>query len=173
MPITLARSEPTRLDWHAHASRAAATQGVGPSASACDASFLALQSAYRAAGGLVRGDDLAVRLGLAGRGGYVDLARRIVVGELFSFHWHDSFWLPMFQFDPLALTLREAPRRVLDELRGGFDGWDLAHWHVQANEALGGQRPLDLLDTDLPAVLTAARACVRQRTDRCVRFGPR
>jgi uncharacterized protein (DUF2384 family) len=77
---------------------------------------------------------------------------------LFSFRWHDSFWLPMFQFDAESLTMREAPRRVLDELHGVFDGWDMAQWHVRAHDDLHGQRPLDLLDTDLAAVLAAARA---------------
>jgi hypothetical protein len=131
----------------------AAAEPVG-----CDAAFVSLQEAYRDSGGIARGDHLAARLGLAGRGGYVDLARRIVAEQLFSFRWNDNFWLPMFQFDPVSLTLREAPRRVLDELHGVFDGWDMAHWHVRANDELGGQRPLDLLDTELAAVLAAARA---------------
>ena len=35
---------------------------------------------------------------------------------------------------------------------------DIAHWYVRANDTLAGRRPIDLLDTGLPAVLTAARA---------------
>lgn len=123
-----------------------------------DADFVALQEAYRSAGGIGCGESMALRMSLTGSGGYVDLARRIVAGQLFSFQWHDQFWLPMFQFDAVLLTQREAPRRVLDELHGVLDGWAIAHWHVAPNAGLAGRRPLDLLDTDLPAVMGAARA---------------
>lgn len=157
MPITLAGSEPSRLDWHRHM-LLAATAAPPASLPSRDADFMALQDAYREHGGMARGDDLSVSLALAGRGGFVELARRVVAGQLFSFRWHDSFWLPMFQFDPLSLALREAPRRVLDELHGVYDGWDMAQWHVHPHADLGGKRPLDLLETDLPAVLSAARS---------------
>jgi hypothetical protein len=123
-----------------------------------DTEFVALQAAYRHSGGIVRGDAMATRMSLTGRGGYVDLARRIVGGQLFSFQWHDNFWMPAFQFDPELLCQREGPRRVLDTLQGALDGWALAHWYVQANPLLDGQRPLDLVDRELPRVLLAARA---------------
>lgn len=58
----------------------------------------------------------------------------------------------------MLLTLRPAPRCVLDELHGALDGWALAGWYVRAQASLHGQRPLDLLDTDLDTVLAAARA---------------
>jgi hypothetical protein len=123
-----------------------------------DRDFIELQNAYRRRGGLARGESLAQRMSLAGSGGYVDLARRIVGGQLFSFTWHDDFWLPMFQFDPQRLTPGEAPRRVLAELRGALDGWAIAHWYLKPSHALGGGRPLDLLDRDLEAVLLAAHS---------------
>lgn len=158
MPITLARTEPPRLDWHRHTAPPATSFELPAAAVPRDADFVVLQGAYRDRGGIARGDNLAARLRMAGRGGYLDLARRIVAGQLFSFRWHDSIWLPMFQFDADLLTLREGPRRVLDELHGVFDGWDLAQWHVRPHDDLHGQRPLDLLDSDLSAVLAAARA---------------
>jgi Protein of unknown function (DUF2384) len=123
-----------------------------------DTEFIALQDAYRHSGGLARGESLAQRMSLAGTGGYVDLARRIVGGQLFSFQWHDDFWLPMFQFDPQGLAPREAPRRVLAELRGALDGWAIAHWYLAPSQVLDGRAPLDLLDTAMPAVLEAARS---------------
>jgi hypothetical protein len=55
------------------------------------------------------------------------------------------------------MTLREAPRRVLDVLRFVLDGWSLAHWHVQPSMVLGGRRPLDLIDAEPDLVLDAAR----------------
>jgi hypothetical protein len=88
----------------------------------------------------------------------VELARSILAGQLFSFHWHDSFWLPVFQFEPMPPVPRAGPRRVLDELHGSLDGWSIANWYVRARDDLCGRRPLDLLDSDLGAVLAAARA---------------
>ncbi len=154
MPTSLAHL-PARSATSLHGLSAPITPGVQRQR---DAEFVALQQAYRGAGGIGCGETISLRMSLSGNGGYVDLARRIVAGQLFSFQWHDQFWLPLFQFDPLLLTQREAPRRVLDELHGVLDGWAIAHWHVAPNTALAGQRPLDLLDTDLPAVMGAARA---------------
>lgn len=123
-----------------------------------DASFLALQTAFRPTGGLARGDALAAYLSLTGRGGYLALARSLVAGELFSFQWHDSIWVPMFQFEPGVLTRREGPRRVLHEWHGVLDGWAIAHWYTQPNAWLDGRTPLDVLPGDATAVLAAARA---------------
>lgn len=67
-----------------------------------------------------------------------------MAGELFSFRWHDDFWVPLFQFDPVLPTLRAQPRRVLDELRGVFDDWDIARWYVRGHDDLHGRRPLAL-----------------------------
>lgn len=169
MPIQLAHADPTRLDWHRHA-RTAATSwpgavpaarpapGRSPDDAAYDAAFVALQAAYRGHGGIARGDALVARLARAGRGGYVDLVRHLVAGELFSFHWHGNFWVPLFQFDPTLLTPLLAPRCVLDELHGVLAGWDIANWYVRPQPRLHGQCPLELLDSKLGAVLDAARA---------------
>jgi len=122
-----------------------------------DTEFVGLQDAYRRSGGLARGESLARRMSLLGPGGYVDLARRIVGGQVFSFQWHQDFWLPLFQFDAAQLVPRDASRRVLSELRGALDGWAVAHWYVRPDASLGERTPLEVLDTDLPAVLAAAR----------------
>jgi hypothetical protein len=47
---------------------------------------------------------------------------------------------------------------VLAELHGALDGWAIARWFVTPSEELGGATPLARLDSDLPAVLAAARA---------------
>jgi hypothetical protein len=124
----------------------------------CDEEFVALRDAYRASGGVERGDDLARWMEGCSSGDFVSLARLIVAGEVFSFEWHHSFWIPMFQFELPGLRLRDGPRRVLAELAPAFDGWRLAQWFVQPNDALATQRPLDLIDHQLDAVLAAARA---------------
>jgi hypothetical protein len=162
MPIPHALTRLTRNAWAGVPEGHNVPSGTMPRAPAARyAEFETLQAAYRDSGGIARGDVLASRMSAAGRGGYVDLARRIVAGQLFAFQWHESFWLPMFQFDPLSLALQEGPRRVLDALRGVLDGWALSHWYVQPNDRLQGQRPLDLMDVDPVGVLAAAHADAR------------
>lgn len=165
MPIVLHDTQPPRVDWQRHRLSPAAPPAVRQApasgrsqAPTLDSAFVGLQTAYRASGGIADGEALVAILVRARRDRYVDLARRIAAGHLFSFRWRRSFWLPMFQLEPHQLTLREAPQRVLDELRGAMTGWRIAHWYVGANAALDGACPLDRLEPDLPAVLAAARA---------------
>ena len=122
-----------------------------------DRDFVAMHAAYRASGGMARGDDLARLLEDRRRGDFASLARLIVAGEIFSFEWHHSVWVPMFQFELRDLSTKAAPRQVLAELSHGFDGWTLAVWFARPNPCLNGQRPVDLLDSNLPAVLDADR----------------
>lgn len=122
-----------------------------------DPDFVALQACLRATGGLARGDDLALCLGQGQPGGHARLARLMVSGQVFSFAWLDTYWVPMFQFDPAGLRLRDDSRAVLRELVEVLDGWSLAVWFVQPSHCLAGRSPLSLLRSDLPAVLQAAR----------------
>lgn len=122
-----------------------------------DPDFVALQACLRATGGLARGDDLALCLGQGQPGGHARLARLMVCGQVFSFAWLDTYWVPMFQFDPVDLRLRTASGAVLRELVEVLDGWSLALWFVQPCRCLAGRSPLSLLGSDLPAVLQAAR----------------
>ena len=46
---------------------------------------------------------------------------------------------------------------MLRELVEVLDGWALAVWFVEPSSCLASRRPLDLLRSDLPAVLQAAR----------------
>jgi hypothetical protein len=63
------------------------------------------------------------------------------------------------------LSLKPGPGVVLSELNAVFNGWELACWFCQPNTSLNGSRPVDLVDSDLSAVLGAAR------TDRFVAAG--
>ena len=127
-----------------------------------DVDFVALQVCLRPSGGLARGDDLALCLGRLDQGqdhssGHARLARLMVSGQVFSFAWLDTYWLPMFQFDPVSLGLCAQAREVLRELVEVLDGWSLAVWFVQPCSCLGSRSPLTLLRSDPPAVLHAAR----------------
>ena len=123
-----------------------------------DHGFIALCQAYRASGGIARGEDLAHWMAGRGQGNSLHLAALIVGRDAFSFQWRDAFWVPMFQFSPLQPAWGEGARQVLGELGPVLDGWSLAAWFASANSWLSGRRPLDLLATNLPLVLAAARA---------------
>ena len=146
-----------------------AGQGMQPAAAGADPAglfpfapgdhgFIALCQAYRATGGVARGEDLAHWMAGCGQGNSLHLAALIVGREAFSFQWGDTFWVPMFQFSALQPALGEGARQVLGELAPVLDGWSLAAWFASGNTWLAGRRPLDLLATDLPLVLAAARA---------------
>jgi hypothetical protein len=127
-----------------------------------DAGFIALCAAYRGSGGIARGTDLAHWMAGRGEGDSRALAALIVGRQAFSFDWHGTFWVPMFQFSPQQPAWGMGARQVLAELAPLLEGWQLAVWFVRANTWLAGQRPLDLLADQRERVLAAARA------DRCV-----
>ena len=122
-----------------------------------DNGFIALCQAYRASGGIARGDDLAHWMAGRGQGDSLHLAALIVGGAAFSFQWRDTFWVPMFQFSPQQPAWGAGARQVLAELAPLLEGWQLAVWFVRANTWLAGQRPLDLLADQRDRVLAAAR----------------
>ena len=123
-----------------------------------DGAFVALRAAYRSTGGIARGDEIAAWANQKGQGDFLSLNRAIVAGELFSFSWNNTFWLPMFQFDLHDLSVRRDLLPLIWELQNDCDGWALATWFARAHADLGGQAPVELLDTELAAVLVAARA---------------
>ena len=120
--------------------------------------FNALLTAFQATGGAARGDELAGLMADRQLGTLASLARSIVSGDVLSFEWRHSFWVPMFQFEPDDLSLKKGSRKVLAELVKVFEPWAIAAWFAQPNSWLKCQRPVDLLDSNLSAVFAAARA---------------
>ena len=123
-----------------------------------DAALAPLVAACRAAGGLVRGDELAELLDDHGDGQVAGLAARIDAGEVIAFGWRSSVWIPLFQFEAEGLGVRRALRPVLAELGAHYDGARLAEWFVAPNGWLDEERPIDLLESRPADVLHAARA---------------
>lgn len=119
--------------------------------------FAALVAPFRATGGAARGNDLARLLETLHLGDYMSLARLIVAGQVFGFHWRETLWVPMFQFELRDLSVRPGPQKVVAELAPVFDGWSIASWFSQPNCWLDAQRPIDVLGSDLRAVREAAR----------------
>jgi hypothetical protein len=151
-----------RLPFGAAAGRADRSRIEAPAArpphlASQDAEFVALQMAYRASGGLANGNELATRLHVRGESGYARLASWILRQQVFSFAWNQHFWLPMFQFDPADLSLRQELQPVLAELAGVMDGWALAAWFARPCDSLQGRSPLSQCVHDQPAVFQAAR----------------
>lgn len=120
--------------------------------------FAALLLAYRATGGTARGDDVARLLEDHGLNNFIGLARLMACNAVFGFEWRNTIWIPMFQFDLRDLSVRPATRMILTELGAGFDGWKRAAWFARPNTRLDDRPPVDVLGSELPQVLSAARA---------------
>jgi hypothetical protein len=119
--------------------------------------YLAMARAYRRTGGLLSGDDLAMRLRKRSTQPLSLVARWIVSREVVCLKWQTQTWLPLFQFDPADMSLRSEVSGVVGELAGAMEDWDLALWFSQPNPWLDGAMPVDAIDSDQPAVLDAAR----------------
>lgn len=122
-----------------------------------DHQFVAMLDGYRASGGLAASPEL---LALCRRHGGTDvatLARWIVERTVVSFEWQSRTWFPLFQFraPDFAPTLRLRP--LLADLSAIYCPWEVAHWFIIPNLSLGSRVPMGLLDSDLDAVLRAAR----------------
>ncbi|MDD5336535.1 MAG: hypothetical protein PHS32_22585 [Rhodoferax sp.] len=123
-----------------------------------DPQFIALLEGYRGSGGLARGSEVFA-LAQRGQPGQVQLlANWIVNAAVICFDWQAKMWLPLFQFNSFDMTPQPGLDQVLAALRPAYETWELAQWFVQANPRLAGQTPADTLQTDLAAVLLAARA---------------
>ena len=120
--------------------------------------FDAIISAYRLSGGTATADDLELMLEGRRKGHFVSVARQIVSRDIFSFEWQSQFWVPMFQFHPQDLTVRQEVMRVVHELTAVLDNWTLAVWFTEPNSWLKGRRPVDMIDNRFSDVLHAARA---------------
>jgi len=119
--------------------------------------FVSLMSAYRPSGGIARGDDLSRHLSAAEPGYLTHLARQIVSGSILSFQWRQSFWVPLFQFEPGTSQVKTCVSQPMGELTPAFDSWETAVWFVQPHTLLNSERPLDVLDKKPNDVLEAAR----------------
>lgn len=123
-----------------------------------DRQFIELLDACRASGGLAPQSEVAA-LFVRRNGPHVAaLTGWIAAGELICFTWQEQSWLPLFQFQPLDMTPRRSLAPVFAELASVYDPWDTAQWFARRSPWLGQRAPIELLDSDLPAVLQAALA---------------
>ena len=121
-------------------------------------SFLRMQLALQASGGVVTGDAFSVLLRHHCDQPLSLLARWIVSREIVSFEIDSQRWLPMFQFVRPLMTVHSGVSRVIGELNGVFDELELAEWFATPNSWLAGILPAMLISTNMDEVLAAARA---------------
>lgn len=120
--------------------------------------FDGLVDAFKTSGGTARADDFALLLEEKHKGNFISLARRLVSRDIFSFEFHDHYWIPMFQFNLADLSARQDVSRIINELAAVFDNMMLATWFTEPNAWLKCKRPVDLLEDCFSDVLAAARA---------------
>lgn len=120
--------------------------------------FIALLEAFRPTGGTAPGEIIGRLLQEHQAGGPVSLEKLIDTGQAFGFEWRASLWVPMFQFDADELTLKLRAQQVRAELPSRWSGWMQASWFASPHAWLEGRRPVEVLDSDLQAVLWAAQS---------------
>ena len=120
--------------------------------------FIALLEAFRATGGTAP-VEIVGRLWEEHRvGNTVSLAALLHSGQVFGFEWRGVLWIPMFQFHVDDMVVKGGARRVRGKLPSVWSGWRQASWFATPNAGLNGRSPADVLDSNLAAVLQAARA---------------
>ena len=117
-----------------------------------------IECAFGRHGGLLRGDELALRMREVLDQPISWLARRIVARDVIAIDWHSEMLLPMFQFDPSTFALRRGCPEVMAELRDLMDDWNIAHWFATPCPWLWGVLPVDMIESGWHEVLQAARA---------------
>lgn len=122
-----------------------------------DRLFIELLDAYRCCGGLARRSEVAGRVARRRPDGAAWLEDCLRRRALIALDWHSASWLPLFQFEPSDMSLREAVCRPSAQLGAVMDGWELAVWFVRPQCLLQHRPPLALLDTQPELVMDAAR----------------
>ncbi|MEO8922190.1 MAG: hypothetical protein ABI330_05100 [Caldimonas sp.] len=120
-------------------------------------SFDALCAAFRSSGGVAWEEDLSRMLQDRHPDTNDSLARLIASNQVFSFEWRGTRWVPMLQFELGDLSLRSSVLQVRSELDKELDEWGVALWFARRNAFLGDRRPAESLESNLSAVLQAAR----------------
>jgi hypothetical protein len=121
----------------------------------CAASMLGV---FRTTGGLLSADFMAVLLRRHSDQPLSRLAHWIVRREVLTVPTCGHNCLPMFQFDPITLTVRPAVRDAIAELKDVFDNAELLAWFAEPNPWLDGRPPAQTVRGQPGAVVQAARS---------------
>jgi hypothetical protein len=118
----------------------------------------AMVQVYERVGGLARSDELLFMLRRRTSQPLSMVARWIVDRRVVSFEWQAQRFLPMFQFDLADMAIQPGTAAVLAELTGIFDDSEVAAWFAERSAWLQGRIPVEVLESDVQAVVDAARA---------------
>jgi Protein of unknown function (DUF2384) len=121
------------------------------------AGFITLLSALRASGGTAPSEFVNGLLQEHQFGSAAGLAELVETGRVFGFRWRAALWIPMFQFGADDMAPKPGAQQVREELPSGWSAWAVASWFAAPNSELGGHSAAAMLDTELDAVLRAAR----------------
>ena len=123
-----------------------------------DKEFVQMLDGFRSSGGLARLREVAELCACRGGADISVLSASLARKEIICVEWQSEGWLPLFQFDPVNMSIRPQIEPVVAELSCIYAPWDLAFWFSQPNPWLACRTPADSLLTDLATVLQAARA---------------
>lgn len=123
-----------------------------------DNEFVQMLDGFRRSGGLARLQEVTERCERRGGPDIASLSTNLARKQVICFEWQAEAWLPLFQFNPIDMTLRAQMLPVVSELSCIYGPWDLAFWFSQPNPWLADRAPADALISDLATVLQAARA---------------
>jgi len=118
----------------------------------------ACPSGYCASGGVATATEVAECLRAEIRQPVSALARWIVDRQVIAFSCNGALLLPLFQFDFARGFVCSGVAPTMAELTGVMNEDEIAAWFVQPNAWLHGAAPVQMLLTDVDAVLAAARA---------------
>lgn len=85
------------------------------------------------------------------------VARWIVRREVLSLPVCGRHCMPLFQFEPESLSVRQGVSDAIGELKDVFDASELLTWFATPHEGLGGRCPAACAHSDPSDLIHAAR----------------
>lgn len=112
---------------------------------------------FRATGGLVSADMMVALLRARVDQPLSMVARWIARREVVSLPACGRHCLPLFQFEPESLSIRQGVSDAIGELKDVFDSLELAAWFATPHDWLRGRCPAACAQNDSSELVHAAR----------------
>jgi len=121
------------------------------------AHFMTMLSVFLPTGGMAPVQDVAARFEHRNGPALSVLHSWIAARALIGFEWRSEIWVPWFQFSQQTMSPHRSLRAIFEALSSVHEPWEMANWFASPNHWLGDRIPVDMLLTDLPSVLRAAK----------------
>jgi len=112
---------------------------------------------FRATGGIVSADMMVALLRARVDQPLSLVARWITRREVLSVPVCGRHCMPLFQFEPESLAIRQSVSDAIGELRDVFDPGELLNWFATPHDWLSGRCPADFVQNDPSDLIHAAR----------------